>query len=113
MDHAIIPEYECATDILDILLRPVIKETIKFSHPDAQMVNFQIKPGSPMVGVSLASFPKQEILEHIRVMRDSEIVVNLFFRREAADFLPSTKSMLQEISLRLMNCFLGPNQSLP
>ena len=67
VDHAIIPEYECATDILDTLLRPAIKETVKFSHPNAQMVNFQIKPGSPMIGATLASFPKPEILSHLRV----------------------------------------------
>ena len=67
VDHGIIPEYECATDILDSLLRPAIKETVKFSHPDAQMVNFQIRPGSPMVGVSLNSFPKPELLNHLRI----------------------------------------------
>ena len=67
VDHAIIPEYECATDILDSLLRPTVKETVKFSHPDAQMVNFQIKPGSPMIGASLNSFPKAEFLKQLRV----------------------------------------------
>ena len=67
VDHAIIPEYECATDILDSLLRPTVKETVKFSHPDAQMVNFQIKPGSPMISTSLHSFPKPEFLEQLRV----------------------------------------------
>ena len=67
VDHAIIPEYECATDILDSLLRPTVKETVKFSHPEAQMVNFQIRPGSPMIGASLNSFPKPEFLEQLRV----------------------------------------------
>ena len=67
VDHAIIPEYECATNILDSLLRPAVKETVKFSHPEAQMVNFQIKPGSPMIGTSLKLFPKPEFLEQLRV----------------------------------------------
>ena len=67
VDHAIIPEYECATDILDSLLRPTVKETVKFSHPEAQMVNFQIKPGSPMIGTNLSSFPKPELFAQLRV----------------------------------------------
>ena len=67
VDHAIIPEFECATDILDSLLRPSVKETVKFSHPNAQMVNFQIKPASPMIGASLNSFPKSEFLKQLRV----------------------------------------------
>ncbi len=67
IDHVIIPEYECATDILDALLRPAIRETVKFRHPDAQMVNFQIKPGSPLAGSALKNFPMPEFINKLRV----------------------------------------------
>lgn len=67
IDIAIIPEYECATNIMDALMRPAVKETVKFSHPDAQMINFQIQSTSPMVGARLSNFPQASLLQTVRV----------------------------------------------
>lgn len=67
IDYAIIPEWECANGIFDALVRPAVKETVKFSHPDAQMVNFLIKPGSPMIGARLSDFPRVDFLQNLRI----------------------------------------------
>ncbi len=78
VDTPIIPEYECATDILEALIRPAIKETVKFSHPGAQMVNFQIKPGSGMIGATLAAFPNPALINQVRVcaiLRFGELII--------------------------------------
>ena len=78
VDHGIIPEYECATDIYEVLLRPAIKETVKFNHPDAQMVNFQISPGSPMIGAALKEFPRPDLLLQLRVcavLRQGRLII--------------------------------------
>jgi trk system potassium uptake protein TrkA len=78
VDELIITEYECASDIMDALMRPAIKETVHFSHPDAQLVNFQIKAGSPMIGTQLEAFPRPDLLEHLRVcavLRYGELII--------------------------------------
>lgn len=78
IDDLIIPEYECASNIMDALLRPAIKETVKFSHPEAQMVNFQVKPGSPMIGVRLKDFPRTDLLEQLRmcaILRYGQLII--------------------------------------
>lgn len=78
VDRAILPEYECATNIMDALLRFAVRETVKFDHPDAQMVNFQIKPESPMIGARLDAFPEKRIIDRLRVcavLRFGELLI--------------------------------------
>jgi trk system potassium uptake protein len=67
VDVSIITERECASDIADVMIRPQVKETALLSHPDAQIVNFQILGTSPMMGSTLAKFAKPELLEQVRI----------------------------------------------
>lgn len=67
VDVTIITERECASDIADVLIRPQVKETAHLSHPDAQIVNFQILGTSPILGSTLAKFAKPELLEEVRI----------------------------------------------
>ena len=67
VDHMIIPEYECAGNIMDAILHPTIKETVQFSNPHAQLVNFQVKPDSLLTNTQLNAFPKPKLLQQLRI----------------------------------------------
>ncbi|MBI4860187.1 MAG: NAD-binding protein, partial [Candidatus Riflebacteria bacterium] len=67
IDEVVFPEAACAESIIDALLRPAVKESVTFSHPDAELTCFQLLPGSPLVGRALSEFPRTDLLQQLRV----------------------------------------------
>ena len=67
VDHAIIPEYECASDITNAIMNPAVLERVTFSSSGAQISNFKLRPGSPLLGSRMSKFPRPELLEKLRI----------------------------------------------
>ena len=67
IDHVVIPTIECSEAVMEVLNTPSLKEMVHLSTPGAVITGFQINPGSPMVGTQLFNFPRQDLLEKVRV----------------------------------------------
>ena len=67
IDHLVVPQEECSETIVDVLAYPDLKEMIKLSVKGAVICGFHLTPGSPMVGSQLYNFPRQDLLDKIRV----------------------------------------------
>lgn len=78
VDHALFAERKCVDNIVDALERPPVKETVRFLHSQAELVNFQLPAASPMIGYQLREFPRPELLEQLRVcavLRRGELII--------------------------------------
>lgn len=103
VDEQIITELECASNIIDALIHPQVKETVRLSHPDAQIVNFQIKSGSPIIGANLANFPHPEMLEQLRfcaILRYGQMIIphgqTTFSARDEL-YVAGAQTMIEEL----------------
>ncbi len=67
VDDFIIPEEDCVRDIMDALVRPVVKESASIGPKSCEVVNFQVPTASPFDGVELQNSPCPELLERLRI----------------------------------------------
>jgi trk system potassium uptake protein TrkA len=75
VDQVVNAEYVCAMHIMECLQRSPLKESVHFS--DAQMVNFQVNTGSPMIGHRLSELTASA-LSHVRicgVLRHGHLII--------------------------------------
>lgn len=66
IDHAIFPEDECVSRIMNVLRHRDVVERITFRDGQTEMSGMRIQKGAPLDGLRLRDFPDRDILSQIR-----------------------------------------------
>ena len=77
IDHIVVPQTECAAQIMEAIDHPLILERIGFNIPDASIAAFNVANDAPIVDTKLGDFPEPNILGAVRlaaIVRNDDVI---------------------------------------
>ena len=76
INHIVVPQKECAAQIIEAIEQPMALEKITFNIPNVSITAFKALPGSPLLDLKLREFPEKDLISSIRfaaIVRDEKV----------------------------------------
>jgi trk system potassium uptake protein TrkA len=77
IDHVVVPQKECVTQIIEAIDHPLVLERIAFNVPDASITAFKATTNSPLIDTKLKEFPEPKLIASVRfaaIVRNEQLI---------------------------------------
>ncbi len=77
INHVVVPQKECAAQIMEAIDHPLVLERIGFNIPDASITAFKVAEGAPIASAKLGAFPEPGLLDTVRlaaIVRNDDVI---------------------------------------